>query len=156
MKEEDELLRKCGTKNPFTVPEGYFENFSKELMEKLPEKEISLSEPVITTWQRVKPWIYMTAMFCGLMLSVRVFVGRPKQDTPIFTAAEAAEFSDEYIETIMEHSMMDDYTLYQYLTEADTETYNLNFSRNDTKTDYSTIYFMPHPICAGTKETGIF
>ena len=34
MKEEDELLRKCGTKNPFTVPEGYFENFSKELMEK--------------------------------------------------------------------------------------------------------------------------
>ena len=46
MKEEDELLRKCGTKNPFTVPEGYFENFSKELMEKLPEKEISLSEPV--------------------------------------------------------------------------------------------------------------
>lgn len=24
MKEEDELLRKCGTKNPFTVPEGYF------------------------------------------------------------------------------------------------------------------------------------
>ena len=111
MKEEDELLRKCGTKNPFTVPEGYFENFSKELMEKLPEKEISLSEPVITTWQRVKPWIYMTAMFCGLMLSVRVFVGRPKQDTPIFTAAEAAEFSDEYIETIMEHSMMDDYTL---------------------------------------------
>ena len=31
MKEEDELLRKCGTKNPFTVPEGYFENFSKEL-----------------------------------------------------------------------------------------------------------------------------
>ena len=42
MKEEDELLRKCGTKNPFTVPEGYFENFSKELMEKLPEKEISL------------------------------------------------------------------------------------------------------------------
>ena len=124
MKEEDELLRKCGTKNPFTVPEGYFENFSKELMEKLPEKEISLSEPVITTWQRVKPWIYMTAMFCGLMLSVRVFVGRPKQDTPIFTAAEAAEFSDQYIETIMEHSMMDDYTLYQYLTEADTETYN--------------------------------
>ena len=57
MKEEDELLRKCGTKNPFTVPEGYFENFSKELMDKLPEKEIPLSEPVITTWQRVKPWI---------------------------------------------------------------------------------------------------
>lgn len=32
MKEEDELLKKCGTKNPFMVPEGYFDNFSKELM----------------------------------------------------------------------------------------------------------------------------
>lgn len=39
MKEEDELLKKCGTKNPFMVPEGYFDNFSKELMNKLPEKE---------------------------------------------------------------------------------------------------------------------
>ena len=39
MKEEDELLKKCGTKNPFMVPEGYFDNFSKELMNKLPEKD---------------------------------------------------------------------------------------------------------------------
>ena len=42
MKEEDELLKKCGTKNPFMVPEGYFDNFSKELMNKLPEKEQNL------------------------------------------------------------------------------------------------------------------
>ena len=41
---------------------------------------------------------------------------RQKQDTPIFTAAETEQFSDEYIETILDHSMMDDYTLYQYLS----------------------------------------
>ena len=119
MKEEDELLKKCGTKNPFMVPEGYFDNFSKELMNKLPEKEqTSTPQETITTWQRIKPWIYMAAMFCGLMFSVRVIVGPPKQDTPIFTAAETEQFSDEYIETILDHSMMDDYTLYQYLTDA--------------------------------------
>ena len=116
MKEEDELLKKCGTKNPFMVPEGYFDNFSKELMNKLPEKEqTSAPQETITTWQRIKPWIYMAAMFCGLMFSVRVVVGPPKQDTPIFTAAETEQFSDEYIETILDHSMMDDYTLYQSL-----------------------------------------
>ena len=78
MEEEKRILRKIGTKNPFTVPEGYFESFPQELMEKLPEKEplLSVSEP--TLWQRVKPWIYMTAMFCGIMLSVRIFVGEPK------------------------------------------------------------------------------
>ena len=125
MKEEDELLKKCGTKNPFMVPEGYFDNFSKELMNKLPEKEqTSAPQETITTWQRIKPWIYMAAMFCGLMFSVRVVVGPPKQDTPIFTAAETEQFSDEYIETISDHSMMDDYTLYQYLTDANSDMYN--------------------------------
>ena len=39
MKEEQDILRKVGTKNPFHVPEGYFENFSQELMSKLPEKD---------------------------------------------------------------------------------------------------------------------
>lgn len=124
MKEEDELLKKYGTKNPFTVPEGYFENFSKELMDKLPEKEqVHAPEPA-STWQRIKPWVYMAAMFCGLMFTVRVVVGPPRQDTPIFTAAETEQFSDEYIETILDHSMMDDYTLYQYLTDADSDMYN--------------------------------
>ena len=56
--------------------------------------------------------------------SVRVIVGPPKQDTPIFTAAETEQFSDEYIETILDHSMMDDYTLYQYLTDANSDMYN--------------------------------
>lgn len=124
MKEEDELLKKYGTRNPFTIPEGYFENFSKELMDKLPEKEQAPAPDASSTWQRIKPWIYMAAMFCGLMFTVRVVVGPPKQDTPIFTAAETEQFSDEYIETILDHSMMDDYTLYQYLTEADSDMYN--------------------------------
>lgn len=124
MKEEDELVKKYGTKNPFMVPEGYFENFSKELMNRLPEKEQVSAPETISTWQRVKPWVYMAAMFCGLMLSVRVFVGPPKQDTLVFTAAETEQLSDEYVETILDHSMMDDYALYQYLTDADTDMYN--------------------------------
>lgn len=41
-------------KNPFMVPEGYFDNFSKELMNKLPEKEqASTPQETITTWQRI-------------------------------------------------------------------------------------------------------
>lgn len=125
MKEEDELVRKYGTSNPFTVPDGYFENFSKELMDKLPEKkQPAFTQERPTVWLQIKPWIYMAAMFCGLMFSIRVVVGPPKQDTPVFTAAETEQFSDEYIETILEHSMMDDYTLYQYLTDANSDMYN--------------------------------
>ena len=39
MKEEDTLLKKLGKENSFKVPEGYFENLTSEVMNKLPEKE---------------------------------------------------------------------------------------------------------------------
>lgn len=123
-KEETDLLKRCGTENPFTVPEGYFEHFTEQLMEKLPEREIQPA-PRLTLWTRVKPWVYMAAMFCGLMLSVRMFVGEKKTQSPA-AVPEMTDFSevpDEYIDPIVNQTMMDDYTLYQYLTDADMEIY---------------------------------
>ena len=74
MKEDKDLLSKYGRKNPFTVPEGYFQDFNERLMEQLPEKEV-MPEPEIKIWDRIKPWIYMAAMFVGLMFTVRTFMG---------------------------------------------------------------------------------
>lgn len=120
MKEEKKLQERCGKQNPFSVPEGYFEGFADRIMEQLPERE-SREVPPITTWQRIKPWIYMAAMFCGLMLSVRMFVGE-KASTDNDTT-EASELADEYIDGIINQTMMDDHTLYQYLTDANAEIY---------------------------------
>lgn len=120
MGKEDLILKKVGTKNPFNVPDGYFDNFTKELMNQLPEKEIVMVSSEITLWQRVKPWIYMTAMFCGIMLSLRIFVGEPQKDEfPTFTQAETESISEEEWEIIVKRSMMNDYDLYKYLTDAD-------------------------------------
>lgn len=123
-KEETDLLKRCGTENPFTVPEGYFERFTEQLMEKLPEREAQPA-PKLTLWTRVKPWVYMAAMFCGLMLSVRMFVGEKQSQSPaaISGTTDFTEVPDEYIDPIVNQTMMDDYTLYQYLTDADTEIY---------------------------------
>ncbi len=123
-KEETDLLKRCGTENPFTVPEGYFERFTEQLMEKLPEREAQPA-PKLTLWTRVKPWVYMAAMFCGLMLSVRMFVGEKQSQSPaaISETTDFTEVPDEYIDPIVNQTMMDDYTLYQYLTDADTEIY---------------------------------
>lgn len=124
IKEEKKLLEKCGKKDPFTVPEGYFEGFTEKLMKQLPEKT-SQEEPEIGTWQRIRPWIYMTAMFCGLMLSVRLFVGERTGNitTEMPETTNLSELPDEYIDPIVNQTMMDDYTLYQYLTDADIEIY---------------------------------
>ena len=119
MGKEDNILRKVGTKNPFQVPDQYFEDFTQELMNKLPEKESIYLSSEPTLWQRVKPWVYMTAMFCGIMLSVRIFVGTPKQEEifPI-TQAEAELIADEDWESLMRRAFTDDYETYQFLTEA--------------------------------------
>ncbi len=123
MKEEDTLLRKYAARNPFTVPEGYFDSFSKELMSRLPEKELAHVKG-ISAWQRMRPWVYVAAMLCGVVFGAKVLMTTSEQDMPIFTAAETEQFSDEYFEAIMGKTMMDDYTLYQYLTDADTDLYN--------------------------------
>ena len=38
MKEEDILLKKLGKAGSFKVPDGYFENLTSEVMNKLPAK----------------------------------------------------------------------------------------------------------------------
>lgn len=53
-KEETDLLKRCGTENPFTVPEGYFANFTEQLMDKLPEREI---QPAPVTNATLLPFI---------------------------------------------------------------------------------------------------
>jgi len=118
MGKEENILRKAGTGNPFRVPENYFEDFAQELMTKLPEKEPIPHTEELTLWQRVKPWIYMTAMFCGIMLSVRIFVERPQQEEFPITRTDVENLSNEEWEIMVERTLINDYALYEYLTEA--------------------------------------
>ena len=117
MGKEENILKKVGTKNPFSVPDHYFEDFTQELMSKLPEKEPMLPVAEPTLWQRVKPWVYMAAMFCGIMLSVRIFVGAPQKDEFPITQTEAEMLTDGEWEIMVRRTFMDDYELYEYLTE---------------------------------------
>lgn len=128
MKEDTELKNRLGKENPFKVPEGYFENVIPEIMKQLPEIEEQGQEEV-TLWERVKPWVYMVAMFCGLMFSVRVMMMDNSAQTDNNIASVSMNdtlqnIPDEYIEPILDQAMMDDYTLYMYLTDADLEIYN--------------------------------
>ena len=118
MGKEDNILRKAGTGNPFRVPEHYFNNFTEELMGKLPEKEPLPFSAEPTLWERVKPWIYMAAMFCGIMLSVRIFVGEPQKDEFSISQAEAEMLPEEEWENFIRRAFDDNYETYQFLTEA--------------------------------------
>ena len=127
MNEEQDIIRKCGKRNPFHVPEGYFEDFTQRLMDQLPEQEeVQPDEEQITLWQRVKPVLYMAAMFVGMILCARFFLGGYlSENLPSQSIAESTlpydyeEITDEEISALVEYTMMDNYTLYQYLTEVE-------------------------------------
>ena len=99
-KEENNLDRLKGT-NPFTVPEGYMEGLTERIMSQLPEKP-----------DRVRPWLYMAAVFAGLGLFFKAIVGingsdgstasdsllvRTEVPTTALDAIEAEE-DEEYLE----------------------------------------------------------
>lgn len=122
MKEEDKILENIGTENPFRVPEGYFENLVSEVMNRLPEKEkfaIAQREP--TRWERVRPWLYMAAMFIGAALIIRVASSDRVPLSVDRMAADDTEIEMEYINMAVENSMLDDYSLYVYLADSDAE-----------------------------------
>ncbi|WP_455592435.1 hypothetical protein [Bacteroides sp.] len=122
MKEEDSILKKVGTGNAFKVPEDYFENLTSEVMNKLPEKEKPAFETEkLTTWTRIRPWVYMAAMFIGAFLIIRVGSWTLKPEPENASIAETEVVSDEYIDVALDRSMMDDYSLYVYLTDAGAE-----------------------------------
>ena len=62
----------------------------------------------------------MAAMFCGIMLSVRLFVGRPAKDDFPITQAEAEALPEEEWEGLIRRTLVDDYSIYELLTEIDT------------------------------------
>lgn len=56
-----------------TVPEGYFDDFARRMMEKLPEQAVPEMKPRRSTWQIIRPYVYMAAMFAGVYLLMNIF-----------------------------------------------------------------------------------
>jgi hypothetical protein len=48
-------------KLPFTVPENYFEDFAARMEEQLTPRSVTVK-------RMMKPWLYMAAMFVGLLV----------------------------------------------------------------------------------------
>lgn len=74
MKNDDStLLNKYGKDPGFKVPENYFADFNQRMAEMLPDVEITPIDAKPTMWQRLKPLVYMAAMFAGVWCMMSVF-----------------------------------------------------------------------------------
>lgn len=73
MRQEDILREKCGSDPGFRVPDGYFEALNAQIMESLPAYPETPRVVPQTFWQKVKPYVYLAAMFAGIWVMMKVF-----------------------------------------------------------------------------------
>lgn len=111
MEKENDILKVAGKQNPFKVPEGYFESLTSNVMERL-EDPVEQETPVVSMWMRVRPYVYLAAMFIGITCMIRVYTGLSSGVNNNSSIVEQA--TDEYL-----LSSVDTYTLYEYLETAE-------------------------------------
>ena len=74
MKDMNSNLDNFKGDNPFRTPDGYMEGLNDLIMSQLPVKE-SKKAIQITFAQRVRPWLYLAAVFVGLGLFFKLVIG---------------------------------------------------------------------------------
>ncbi|MCM1021625.1 MAG: hypothetical protein NC343_05510 [Muribaculum sp.] len=85
------LLERLGHRSGMTVPEGYFENFAKQMSDTLPVQPWEKAQgegkilPAPSLWQKVRTYAYMAAMFAGVWLMMWVFGDIVNRATPQMT-----------------------------------------------------------------------
>ena len=106
-----------------SVPDGYFESFSKQMMDKLPAYPEAPRPEILSRWQRVKPYVYMAAMFAGIWLTMKMFhdvstaASRLSLDNPPEAVAYAMASYDGPETSYMYDDNLNDYELMKEVGE---------------------------------------
>lgn len=141
-----DLTTHSSRKSPFKVPENYFEDFTAQMVSRLPEAtgddaDTTKARPVImvtttdtdrtaaaapqaqpaarvSLFDRVKPYLYLAATICGLAFGVHV-IGYQQQLASQKTPAVATltpEQADAYVDNVYDYVMMDDHDVFACAT----------------------------------------
>lgn len=60
------MLNNIDKKNPFKVPENYFEDFHKNMMSKISEEPKAVK--IVPLWRKVIPWASVAAVLGGIII----------------------------------------------------------------------------------------
>lgn len=119
MKEDNDILKQIGHRDGMTVPDGYFADFAARMAASLPKTEFEESKDpgkiIIqrTLWQKVRPYVYMAAMFAGVWCMMKMFSSLTTKSelspSPILAEALSNEIfvNDYIIDDMDEREIMD-------------------------------------------------
>lgn len=85
-------------KLPFTVPEHYFENFALQLNSKIAD------QPKTFILKKRKPWLYVAAIFVGMVIFGGSYYYKYQKDTEIYS-----ENYETYVLSQVDESSIIDY-----------------------------------------------
>ena len=115
--EEKYLNSKMGKDNPFRVPEGYFDNFAAQLMEKLPaaQMESVFQRPAMI--RRLRSFLYAAAFLLLAVMSVTLFYQHAQQgqEAEQLALTDEAVSTDAYFDEATDYAMLDNYDIYACL-----------------------------------------
>lgn len=110
--------------NGMTVPEGYFDDFARRMMDRIPQEVMPAAAPRRTLWMKVRPYVYMAAMFAGIWLMMNIFslLGTTNTTTPTTDSFSSSLYS-EVINTnttgyLDDYLSMSNYDFYDDLYES--------------------------------------
>lgn len=95
-------------KNPFKLPEGYFEGLTEHIMAQIPETSHKETN-VVSLFDRVRPWLYLAGVFAGLLILFRVFIN------PVVQQAENRDDTALYVQALVSGELL------QVVSEEDME-----------------------------------
>lgn len=107
-------------RDPFVVPEGYFDTFASRLMAQLPEAEAPASvAPVrMTLLQRLKPWLSAAAVIAVVAVCTQALRHRVPQLTQHnYTHTAQASSADVEADNLSNFYLFDNQAIYDYTTE---------------------------------------
>ena len=122
MNEEEYLKSKVGNRNPFTVPEGYFEQLAQQMMDRIPATTQEVKPaPKKTVFKQLRPWLYAAACICVGVFTAGVLFNSQNDNSKELEQMATLEqeninyYSDNYIDEEADYAMFDNQEIYACL-----------------------------------------
>ena len=93
MNKQHELPQAEDSRQHYSVPEDYFSQLEERIHTQIPEEEPEAEEPKPSLWIRLRPIVYLTAVFISLNLLIRALA--PQQGQPTSSTLASAELNAE-------------------------------------------------------------
>lgn len=124
MKNKEDRFKEMdfSNKNPFQVPEDYFDTFASKMMDRLPERnhiEVTL-KPQSRNFV-LRRLLYVAACVCVVIFGVSLYWVESTSSTPQTRMAQSVSVvnNDSYIDQVADYTMMDNSDIYSYLSSND-------------------------------------